>query len=133
MKYRGGYKYQLAEDETFQTNIKPQHSIFTARIDLYTTGLLVIREGYSWDGTSGPVIDRKTNQRGSLAHDALYQLMRMELLPHYNWPLADQEFAKCIKEDGAWDLTAKIDLIGLKLAKGRAALPKNRKKVYEAP
>lgn len=133
MKYRSGYKYQLAADETFQTSLQPPQSIFTARIDLYTTGLLVIREGYSWDGTSGPVIDRKTNQRGSLAHDALYQLMRMEKLPHYFWPQVDLEFAKIIKEDGAWPMTIKLDLLGLKIAGGRAALPKNRRKVYEAP
>lgn len=133
MKYRGGYKYQLAEHDTFQTEIRPVRDIVTARIWLTSEGVLTVREGYAWDGTSGPVLDRKTNQRGSLAHDALYQLMRMERLPHFLWRDADREFAKILKQDGAWRLTRQIDMAGLKLAHGRAALPKNRKKVYEAP
>ncbi len=133
MRYRGGYKYQLAKDEIFQTNIRPKHDTKSesGRIELLTTGILTVRDGYAWDGTSGPVIDRKTNQRGSLAHDALYQLMRESKLPYYNWPLADIEFGRIIVEDGAWNITATIDLLGLKLANGRAARPENRRKVYE--
>ncbi len=133
MKYRGGYKYQLAQDELFRVSIRPAFDIVTARIWLTTEGILTVREGYAWDGASGPVIDRKTNQRASCAHDALYQLMRMRKLPHDQWRNADREFAKILTEDGAWKITRQIDMAGLKLAHGRAALPKNRKKVYEAP
>lgn len=133
MKYRKGYKYQLAENEVFQTPIRPARDIMTTRIWLTTEGTLTVLEGYAWDGTSGPVVDRKTNQRGSCAHDALYQLMRMKRLPHYWWMAADQVFDKCLEEDGAWPLTRKIDMIGLRLAGGRAALPENRKTVHEAP
>ena len=131
MKYRKGYKYQLAEDEELQTLFRPDEIIYTTRIILYPNGKLLIRDGYAWDGTSGPVIDRKTNMRGSCGHDALYQLMRMGLLDYHLWRMADRDFARWIWEDGAWAITAKIDLIGLKLARGKAALPKNRKKVYE--
>lgn len=103
------------------------------RIELNMDGTLLVREGYSFDGPSGPVIDRKTNMRGACGHDALYQLMRMGLLPHKWWPLVDDEFARWIREDGAWYITAKIDLFGLRIAGGRAALPKNRKRIHEAP
>jgi hypothetical protein len=133
VKYRKGYKYQLAEDEYFITPFRPPEYIITSRITLDPSGTLCVREGYSYDGPSGPVIDRSTNMRGACAHDALYQLMRMELLPHAFWRKADRVYADCLREDGTWDITAKIALAGLKLAGGRAALPKNRKKVYEAP
>lgn len=133
MKYRSRYKYQLAEDESFQTSIKPVNTIDTTRIRLGVDGVLTVREGYAWDGTSGPCIDRKTNQRGSAGHDALYQLMRMELLDCELWRDADKDFINWIRDDGAWAVTAKVDLFGLKLANGRAARPVNRKKVHEAP
>lgn len=133
MRYRGGYKYQLAADQRFYVAFRPRHNIFLARIWLTTDGTLTVREGYAWDGVSGPVIDRKTNMRASLCHDALYQLMRQGELPHTQWRSADMEFDRLLKEDGAWSITRRIDMLGLKLAGGRAALPKNRKKVYEAP
>jgi hypothetical protein len=133
MRYRGGYKYQLAADERFHVAFRPRHDIVTPRIWLTTDGTLTVRDGYAWDGVSGPVIDRKTNMRASLCHDALYQLMRMTRLPCEQWRIADGEFARLLNEDGAWPITRRIDMFGLKLAGGRAALPKNRKKVYEAP
>ena len=37
---------------------------------------LVIKDQYAWDGPSGPTVDTKTFMRGSLVHDALYQLLR---------------------------------------------------------
>lgn len=133
MKYRKGYKYQLAGDEVFRTSFAPGHKITTRRINMTAKGTMTVREGYAYDGPSGPVIDRKTNMRGACGHDALYQLMRMGLLPHYQWRIADGDFARWIIEDGAWAITAKIDLCGLRLAGGRSALPKNRKKIYSAP
>jgi hypothetical protein len=133
LKYRGGYKYQLAEHKTFQTEICPVRDIVTARIWLTVDGTLTVREGYAWDGCSGPVVDRKANRNASLAHDALYQLMRMKRLPHNRWRDADREFAKILKQDGAWKITRQIYMAGLKIAHGRAALPKNRKRIHEAP
>ena len=133
MKYRGGYKYQLAETEIFQTDIYPEVDIVTEYIWLTTEGVLTVKKGYAWDGPSGPVIDRKTNLRASLAHDSLYQLMRMGRVPSSRWRDADREFAKILKEDGAWGITIRIDMAGLKLANGSAADPKNKKKIFTAP
>ena len=81
--YTSGYKYQLHKDAMVQTGIIPTEPIFTQFIDLSATGLLIIRAGYAWDGPSGPTIDRpkKHVMRGALVHDALYQLMRLKLLP----------------------------------------------------
>ena len=133
VKYRTGYKYQLAADLIYQTDFNIDAPIYTARIDLNCDGILTVREGYASDGVSGPVIDRKTNMRGGFIHDALYQLMRMGELPNYLWRDADKEFAKVLKEDGAWGWVIKIDLLGLKIAGGSAAHPDKRKRIYSAP
>lgn len=128
-----GGSYQLVKDYRYQTKIFPDEDIFYERIHLLKSGLLIVFSGYCWDGTSGPVIDRKTNMRSGCTHDALYHLMRMELLSHIYWRNADREFGRILLEDGAWKFTMKIDMAGLRLARGSAAHPKNRRKVYKAP
>ena len=133
MRYRSGYKYQLADNEMFQVDICPDVDIVTEFIWLTTEGVLTVLKGYAYDGPSGPVIDRKTNLRAALAHDSLYQLMRMGRVPSSRWREADKEFAKFLKEDGAWGITIMIDMAGLKLANGSAADPKNKKKIFTAP
>lgn len=71
------YKYELAEDYTFQTSFCcPAETIETPFLHLGTDGVLTVRRGYAWDGASGPTIDTKSSMRGSLLHDAFYQLMR---------------------------------------------------------
>ena len=81
IRYRSGYKYQLAESYTVKINIRPAQNIVTRYILLSADGLLTLNEGYAWDGPSGPTINTKSSMRGSLVHDALYQLIRLGLLP----------------------------------------------------
>lgn len=130
MKYRKGYKYQVAEDVLFHTKMLG-HNIITKRIELHTNGDLIVREGYACDGPSGPTVDRNENMSAAVLHDALYQLMRMRLLKHLHWREADAEYGKQMKKCGAWGITVKINLLGLKMMGGKYAKPKNRKKVYE--
>ena len=130
MKYKKGFKYQNQEDEVFRTHLRPLRDVFTKFIALNTEGLLIVRGGYTWDGTSGPVADRKTNQTPSLAHDALYELSRLGLIPYTDWREYDKVFLAELKKRGAWKLTMWLDKQGLLLAKGAAAHPKNKKKVY---
>ena len=130
MKYRKGYKYQLAEDELFITKLYG-YNIITKRIELHPDGSLIVREGYACDGPSGPTIDRRENMSAAVLHDALYELMRKALLLHLHWPEADAEYGKQMKKCGAWDITVAINIAGLKFMNGKCALPKNRKKVYE--
>lgn len=100
IKYRGGYKYQLATGYVTPVSIFPPHHIATDFIVLSTNGVLVINSGYAWDGPSGPTIDTKNFMRGSLVHDALYQLMREGLLDESWREQADKELRRICQEDG---------------------------------
>jgi hypothetical protein len=100
IKYLDGYKYQLAEGYAVQTAIIPKEHIATDFIVLGTNGVLIVNEGYAWDGPSGPTIDTKNFMRGSLVHDALYQLMREGKLSQKWRDDADNELRRICREDG---------------------------------
>ena len=75
------YKYKLTEDYSHSTGITGgDGGNVYLKIDL--AGGLEIRASYAWDGPSGPSIDTRSFMRGSLVHDALYQLMRLRVLDH---------------------------------------------------
>lgn len=69
-------------------------------IELLPSGRITIRAGYCWDGPSGPTIDTPAFMRGSLVHDALYQLMREEKLPQEHREPADLLLHDHCIEDG---------------------------------
>ncbi len=94
------YKYQLVSDYTQATDIIPEKDISLEYLSLNTQGELFIKERYAWDGPSGPTIDTNTFMRGSLVHDALYQLLRSgHLKPDYR-QTADELLKKINIEDG---------------------------------
>lgn len=109
IKYRAGYKYQLAESYSCMTPIKPdapvRHEFFT----LAKTGRLWIKRGYAWDGASGPTFDTKSSMRPSLVHDAFCQMMKDRLIDYDKWQDTVNEFFKqqCI-EDGMWGIRASL-------------------------
>jgi len=70
------YKYQTKGDYSFSVGIEPKEKIDTLFIVLDTDGKLTIKRLYAWDGPSGPTVDTPNFMRGSLVHDALYQLLR---------------------------------------------------------
>ena len=133
MKYREGYKYQLAEDEIAETGFSLPKGVRSRFINLTKTGKLTIKDGYAWDGASGPTFDTEAAMTPSLIHDALYQLMRHELIPQSFRVPADELFIKLCRDRGMWFLRARLWWRGLQIANGEAALPENKKKVFEAP
>ena len=100
--YRDGYKYQ--SDRDFRILIKELqgYSVETRFISLTPDGLFTVRAGYAWDGASGPTWDTPSSMRGALVHDALYQLMRMGLLPQAVRPIADAVAGLIWRADGMW-------------------------------
>ena len=133
IKYREGYKYQLAEDYTIQISIYPIVEIETEFIRLDRDGYLLIRRGYAWDGPSGPTCDTVNSMRGSLVHDALYQLMRQgHLLPELR-DEADVIAYKIWREDGMGAFRAALWKRELGKWAANAADPRSKKKVLVAP
>ena len=133
IKYKSGYKYQLAEDYSvnvgFYPFLLPDETIETTFIRLAGNGDLTIRKGYAYDGPSGPAVDTKSFMRGSLVHDALYQLMRMGLLEaNYYRDDADLALQRICIEDGMWRVYKSVALF----AKS-AADPSHKKPVLTAP
>jgi hypothetical protein len=134
IRYRSGYKYQLATRYSLPITIKPKKDIKTEFIKLDTKGKLTIKRGYAWDGPSGPVVDTKENMRASLVHDALYQLMRQkELSAKAYKDKADKIFKNICIKDGVPKNIASTYYYGLKIGGVPATDPKNKKKIYKAP
>ena len=133
MKYKAGYKYQLAKDFKIKTNIHPQSLVHNRYISLTPEGELTTREGYAWDGPSGPTIDTKSFMRGSAAHDALYQLMREDLLSQKWRKEADKELRRICIADGMYRIRAWWVYKGVRFGGLKSASAENRKKIYEAP
>jgi hypothetical protein len=132
--YNGGYKYQLKETCCVAIDIKPAVAINTDYINLDTEGILTIAKGYAWDGPSGPTIDTLTFMRGSLVHDALYQLMRERHLDHNAYrDTADRILQKICREDGMWFLRAQWVYQGVRLFADPAADPAATRPVTAAP
>ena len=130
--YRKGYKYQLAHWTWCATGIRPLTFIQTGFITLSKTGVLIIKEGYAWDGPSGPALDTPTFMAASLIHDALYQLMRMDLLPQGRRKQADQMMRKIALRDGMGIFRAGYAYSFVRLFSRGAADPSNVKKTLSA-
>ena len=131
--YTSGYKYQLSRDYTTYTNIHPKKKIETDFISLTTDGCLTIKKGYAWDGPSGPTVDDDTNIRGSVAHDAKYQLMRLQLIPQSYRKLSDQEMKNDLEEDGMKWLRRELWYWGLRIGGSSSASPKSIRIVRVSP
>ena len=134
MKYRSlrNWKYALVEDETTDVSKwiqshPPIHYEWRERplISLKEGSLTVYAE-YAWDGPSGPTIDTANFMRGSLVHDALYQLMRRGLLPQSEREGADKAIRDLCIEDGMSRVRAWWVYQSLRLGGGAAAKPRGR-------
>lgn len=116
MKYRklGRYKYQLESNYTVPILEEWGRALSETpwRFGISIEGFVYLREGsltiisgYSWDGTSGlpELFDNRIEalRRGSLVHDALYQLMREKHLDYRNdREMADKLMQQICLEDG---------------------------------
>lgn len=131
--YKSGYKYQLDTSYSVLVDIHPKEDIKTDFIDLLKGGTLTIWKGYAWDGPSGPTIDTKNFMRGSLVHDALYQLIRQEYLSKNSREQADKELRRICLEDGMSRIRAWWVYRAVKLGGKSAADPRHKKEVLTAP
>lgn len=133
IRYREGFKYQLAEDYVGRVSIYVANVAETGYIRLQPGGHILIRNGYAWDGPSGPTIDTPSAMRGSLVHDALYQLIRLEKLPKSARKQADKEYRRICVEDGMSKFRASLHFDALRLFGGGSATPNAEKPILAAP
>jgi hypothetical protein len=108
IKYGDGYKYVLRAPWSCNTGIEEETASLAPWLSLDQHGVLKIEAGYAWDGASGPTIDSPSVIRASLAHDALYQLMRAGKLPQSARKAADDLFYQLLLDDGMWFIRAKL-------------------------
>lgn len=132
IRYSEGYKYQLVETYLIEIGIRPVADIVTPFIKLNRDGMLAIMAGYAWDGPSGPTFDTKNFMRGSLVHDALYQLMREQHLdPDMYRLIADKTLVAICKADGMSSIRAAWVYAGVRFGGERPASRKTP--ILEAP
>lgn len=131
MLYSSGFEYQLREDFFIQTAIRPEVPAKFLFVELNTEGMLFIKKGWAWDGASGPTFDTKSSMVAAMVHDALYGLMKRELLARKYKTEADKLFYDLLIEDGMWKWRAKLWYEAVK-DMGCDALRKPEK-VKEAP
>lgn len=133
IRYRaGGYKYQLIDDYAVDTGIRG-FAAETRYVGITPAGRVFIRAGYAWDGPSGPTIDTGSSLRGSLVHDALYQLMRLGLLPEDCRARADAILEEICVEDGMWRFRAALWRRCVRCFAAGCATPGTERPVLEAP
>ena len=120
MKYkkRQAYKYNLHSEEQIETGITPAQPFDSPFLSLSEQGLLTIKKGYSWDGASGPAIDTQNILKASLVHDALYQLMREEVLPQSSREQADRLLRQICLEHGMSNFRATYIYYGVRVFGG---------------
>ena len=138
IKYKSGYKYQLDEEYQVKVSIIPEKDVPSdnaskAYIELKTDGKLIIKRGYAWDGPSGPTIDTPNFMRGSLVHDALYQLLRSGYIKQEFRKEADEELRRICREDGMWKIFSNLVYWAVHTFAKKAASKDMRKKVHVAP
>ena len=125
------YKYQLMKLYIQATDIKSfklDKAHLKDYLKLTDDGKLEIKKGYAWDGPSGPTIDTLNFMRGSLVHDALYQLIREKAIPYSFKDYTDQLLKKICREDGmsrfrAWYVYQAVKWFGHKGAKPGSGKP----------
>lgn len=117
------WKYKLENNVSVATSIVIDKTHIGEYIEIGVFGAMLIKAGYCWDGASSIAKDTKTIMRGSLIHDALYQLMREGVLPQSARKRADEIMREICLEDGmsrfrAWYVYTALRLpIGNKHAK----------------
>lgn len=112
--YRDRMKYVTAKRHAYQTKVFPDNDIFTQFVTLLTCGVLLIDVGYAWNGAN-VVVDRRTNMRASLIHDALVQLIQDGKLDQKHKRDVDEEYYGVCRDDGMWLIPAWVEFGGVQL------------------
>ncbi len=142
IEYKEGYKYQLSQQYQIDLNrLVPDGQALWSKVHviddfiIFSNGKLTIMQGYAWDGPSGPAIDTTNFMRGSLVHDALYQLLENRLITAVDHEefrkLADTVLYIICLQDGMSRIRANWVYYGVRTGGWFAA--REKKATYLAP
>jgi hypothetical protein len=126
LRYQDGYKYRTRATWAVLTPFSGMAARIESGdrglpwVELRQDGALIIREGYAWDGASGPTVDTRSAIIPSLVHDALYQLARAGRLPPLGRDAVDDYFESLCVACGMWRWRAKIWRRALKIGAAHA-------------
>ena len=98
MKYRKGFKYQLAADVVFDLGAIPDEEVDKLYFSLDMNGILTAKKGYAWNGAN-VYPDTRAILRGSCGHDAGLQIIGMNLLDKSHKKTVDELLRKTYYED----------------------------------
>ncbi|MCP4127354.1 MAG: hypothetical protein GY753_09860 [Gammaproteobacteria bacterium] len=124
----GGFKYQLVEDESYQTKIFGQ-DVDQEYYTLSPSGLLTAKAGFAWDGCSGS-IDTSTNKRGGLFHDIGCLMVARKELPLMLMVDINNMFYELLLLDGMFTLRARWHFLAVEMHFAGNHRP-DRRVVYE--
>ena len=131
IKYSRCYKYKLTASESYELGEDWNSITVNSQYATLHKGILVVARNYAWDGASWPAIDTKTFMRGSLIHDALYQLIREGHLTS-TWKTKSDEALRdiCLKDGMAKWRAAYVYFFVSKFGHGSSRLKKRETIVY---
>jgi len=131
IQYQKGFKHQVARQGSVQTDILG-HTVDAGFYSLTPDGTLTAKVGYSWDGASS-FPDVRSIMRGSLFHDILYQMIRLEQIPRDMRKAADKLLRRLCVEDGMWRWIAWCVCTAVRKFGAPAAHPNHKRQVFTAP
>jgi len=99
LEYKKGWKWVTTNEYKIKLPDEFLHESFEGDFLYLYDGVLTVCKGYGWDGASGPAIDTKNFIRGSLVHDALYEVIGKQGTFHLR-KHADKFLIDIVKEDG---------------------------------
>lgn len=100
--YKTGYRHVLQkqyEQWVASAGIYPVEPGGNAFVQLTIDGRMIIREGYAWNGASGPAYNDVAFVRPSLGHDALCQLWELGVIDDAGRAAADRLLGKMLRHD----------------------------------
>jgi len=137
--YQRGFKYQTTKEWSIQTKTLGYGVAIEASsggapwVSLTPRGVLTIREGFCWDGPSGPTVDTPEFIAASLPHDGGFDLMRNELIPRSTksqWDALLRDYGRQLGM--GWFRTLYV-WIGVKIGADFAAKPGGGFRIEVAP
>ena len=108
------WKYRLTKPHGISLPDAFDNLIINCPFLIVVSGRLFIQKGYAWDGaTCWPDFD--SIMRGSLVHDALYQLIRLGYIDPIRRKDADKLLRQMCLEDGMMPFHAWLVYTGVRL------------------